>query len=399
MIRLRLTVTTEAPLVLRSSHGGPEFRPPLRHVPGTAVRGALAMEYLRRGGRASDNHFQALFLTDGVSYGPLFPCQDGKCARPLPASAVACKRYGWKHPSSVGDFLLRTEMVNILLESAPYGSADPLAPLQDCEECPDCRSKYPGHLANLRDKIEGYYLEDPFEGVTARTRVLTGVGMSRLTGTAARGFLFSMGAIEEGQTFQGEVRLDGQVGHLQALLAELAPPGGVLRLGSARSRGQGRVRVQSWTPAESAIDPPLERRWEALNEAVRDLCSRYGVPMPEVEYFTLGAESPLILHDACLRQVSPAAIDAQVLGLPSGVERRRVMIKEVIVRGWNAAWGLPKEAMSGADAGSVFLFRTPPSLRTAIQDTLRQLEDHGAGDRRNEGFGRLIACNPFHCRT
>lgn len=399
MIKLDLTITTEAPLVLRGTRGGSQFSPPLRYVPGTALRGALAVEYLRNGGRPTDDHFRALFLSDEVSYGPLFPCKEGKRARPLPASAVACKRYKGEHAASIGDALLRLELTSVLLESPGDGCRAPLATLAAWEGCPDCRDRYPGRLPNLRDRLEGYYVEEPFALVSTHTRLLTGVGMSRRTGTAAHRLLFSMGAIEEGQSFQGEVRLHGEEDRLQALLRELAPPQGTLRLGGARSRGQGHVRVEGWTAAENEAEPPLERRWRAFNEAVRRLWTASGLAPPQEDYFTLGVESPLILRNAWLRPVRPADVDAQALGLPPGVERRRAMLKEVTVRGWNVACGLPKEEMPAADAGSVFLFCAPVSLRASIQERLGQIEGYGAGERRNEGFGRMIACSPFHCRT
>jgi len=387
MIELELTLKTEAPLVLRASRTSTQFTPTLTHIPGTTLRGALALDYLRRGGRPQDDDFQALFLSEAVSFGPLFPGTEKVAGHPLPATAVACKRYRVKHAASVGDALLRLELADVL------GS---LTPLDEWELCLDCQAKYPNSPPNKRDRLTGYYLQQKtFKKITPDVRMLTGVGMSRLTGTAAHGLLFSMEAIEEAQFFKGRMRLYGD--HAAALadrLQELAPVEGELRLGAARSRGQGRVQVTSWQQIE-ARGPSLAERWEALNAVVRRLWDKAD---SQGEYFTLTLGSPLILRGACLRARRSDELDAAALGLPSGVERRRVSLSEVILQGWNAAWRLPKQDTPALGTGSVFLFRVPAEHQAEVLARLPEIEMHGLGERRNEGLGRVRVCDPFHYR-
>jgi len=390
MIELELTLETEAPLVLRASRTSAQFTPVLSYIPGVTLRGALALDYLRQGGQPDDELFRHAFLSKAVSFGPLFPSTREAAGRPLPLSAVACKRYGArKHSHSVGDSLLRLELADIL------GS---LEPLESWEDCPDCREQYPNHPPNKRDRLTGYYLErDDFVKIAPAVRMLTGVGMSRVTGTAAQGILFSMEAIEEGQYFKGRVRVYGDdATGWSNRLQELAPEGKILRLGAARSRGQGRVRVVGWQPAH-VPGPSLAERWKALNAVVRRLWAQYGVE-PEGEYFTLTLESPLILHDDRLHPLRADDMRAEVFGLPAGVERRRFFLNEVVLHGWNAAWRLPKRDTPAFGMGSVFLFRVPAGEQDAILSRLEEIEREGLGKQRHEGFGRVRVCDSFHYR-
>ena len=389
MIELEITLKTESPLVLRASRTSAQFTPTLTYVPGVTLRGALALDYLRNGGRPEDDLFRALFLGGKVSFGPLFPGKGEIAGRPLPLSAVACKRYGAKHKKSVGDSLLRLELADVLRS---------LLPLDNWDSCPDCRSEYPDFPPNKRDRLSGYYLEqEAFETFKPAVRMLTGVGMSRTTGTAAQGILFSMDAIEEGQCFKGRIRFYGnEAEDLSERLKALVPKESILRLGAARSRGQGRVRVVRWQPVNYK-GVSLAERWNALNTAVRGLWAQYGVE-PEGEYFTLTLESPLILRDDCLRPLRPDDLDAGTLGLGAEVERRRVMLNDVTLQGWNAAWHLPKRDTRAFGMGSVFLFRVPAEQRETVQARLQEIEQEGLGERRNEGFGRVRVCDPFHYR-
>jgi CRISPR-associated protein Csx10 len=389
MIELELTLRTEAPLVLRANRTSTQFTPTLTYIPGVTLRGALALDYLRQGGQPNDELFRRIFLSGAVSFGPLFPSANGGSGRPLPLSAVACKRYGAKHSKSVGDSLLRLELADILQS---------LKPVRDWETCPDCQARNPNSPPNKRDRLTGYYLEqDEFATVKPAVRMLTGVGMSRATGTAAQGILFSMEGIEEDQCFKGRVHFYGEeAGGLAEQLKGLAPEESILRLGAARSRGQGRVRVVGWRDVNQA-GPSLAERWDALNEVVRRLWAKYDAE-PEGEYFTLTLESPLILQDGCLRPLRPDGLVAASFGLPAGVERRRVMLNEVLLQGWNAAWRLPKRDTPAFGIGSVFLFRVPAGRRDGVLSRLAEIERTGLGEQRNAGFGWVRVCDPFHYR-
>jgi CRISPR-associated protein Csx10 len=54
--------------------------------------------------------------------------------------------------------------------------------------------------------------------------------------------------------------------------------------------------------------------------------------------------------------------------------------------GWHVPWGLPRPSYIGLMAGSCIVFEVDGSL---MEDTLRQVEQEGLGERRAEGFGEV----------
>jgi len=64
--------------------------------------------------------------------------------------------------------------------------------------------------------------------------------------------------------------------------------------------------------------------------------------------------------------------------------------------GWQELWGLPLMEEYAIDAGSVFLFAVTRPLDDTLARTLCGLEEHGIGQRRAEGFGRICISDPFH---
>jgi hypothetical protein len=139
----------------------------------------------------------------------------------------------------------------------------------------------------------------------------------------------------------------------------------------------------------------LRQRWEDLNKAVRrlwDICDL----VPTGQYFSLTLQSHLAMRDKAgqplLGNIGP--VDFK---FPAEVERCRSVLNAVAVPGWNAVLGLPKADIWALSRGSVLLLRLP--LQTDPGPTLArlaELEQDGGGEHRSEGFGRMIACDPFH---
>jgi len=67
------------------------------------------------------------------------------------------------------------------------------------------------------------------------------------------------------------------------------------------------------------------------------------------------------------------------------------------VLGWNAAWGLPKEMEMAIEKGSAFFFKCDTEQEN-LCELLKQIELRGVGLRREEGFGRVYVCDPFHIK-
>jgi len=371
-----LILQPHAPLALHQTRAGVQYVGTLDAIPGTALRGALAEAYLAEHG-APDDTFRALFLSDQVQYGDLWPSLEGKQTMLLPATAQACKRHGLKHRQSFRDALL-----------------DVWSASGDDRKCPECGESL--------DRVSGYLGHlDPVKPISPSSRLRVSTAIERSTGTVAREMLFTQHTLvgqgasdaREPLLFKGTVRLTDPA--LQNELAHLlqAFP---LFLGAGRSRGLGQVEVKTWS--EAPATEPLAERYQQFNAAVQ----RAGGDASK-RYFSLTLLSHLALRDELLRPVL-GEISPQHFGLPEGVTWVRypgsdqpvLFLSAITVPGWNAAMGLPKPDTVALARGSVLLGQCDAGQEQAVVTRLEQIEAEGVGERRDEGFGRVAVCYPIH---
>jgi CRISPR-associated protein Csx10 len=374
---LEIVLTLQSPVALHRTRTGVQFVETLDYIPGTALRGALAEAYLTKHG-APNNTFRALFLSEQVQYGDLWPSLEGQQVILLPATAQACKRHGLKHDQSFRDSLL-----------------DVWNTLGNDRKCPVCGESL--------DRVSGYLGRlDPVKPISPRSRLRVSTAIERGTGTVAREMLFAqhtlvgLGMPDNRQPllFQGVVRLFDPT--LQSELMRLLQPNVTLFLGAGRSRGLGQVEVKFWS--EAPATEPLAERYQQFNAVAQRAGGEAGK-----RYFSLTLLSHLALRDDLLRPVL-GEITPQHFGLPDGVAWVRypdsdqpvLFLSAITVPGWNAALGLPKPDTVALARGSVLLGQCDAGQEQAALGCLAQIEAKGVGERRNEGFGRVAVCYPIH---
>lgn len=377
-IKMTLSLRLLSPLALHRTRAGVQYVETLDYIPGTALRGALAEAYLAQHGEP-DQIFEALFLSEQVLYGDLWPTIEDGPTTLIPATAQVCKRHGLQHKNSFRDSLLDG------LSSHP---AD--------DKCPHCEEPL--------DKAGGGYLWDiqAVARLQPRSRLRVSTAIERGTGAIAREMLFTqhtlIGSLKDNPKkdlfFQGTLRLADPA--LRDELALLLNTEARLFLGSGRSRGLGEVEIDSWQ--ETVPDDSLPKRWQRFNEMAQQAGGD-----PDKRYFSLTLLSRLALRDELFRPVLNK-IGPGHFGLPNGVEwvcypdssRPVRFVDRVVVAGWNAAMGLPKPDTVALARGSVLLFWCTPSQEQAVLDQLKEIEVEGVGERRNEGFGQITVCYPIH---
>ena len=387
-----LTLKVLTPLVLHRKRAGEQFAPTLDYIPGSTVRGAFAECYLRGDQeRSQDELFKHLFLSDKVFFSDFFPAEGegSHLTRLLPASAMACKRFD-DHKKSLSDCLLWLEMLR-------EWDAPSLEIYHRWKRCPDCMMD---DLEGKRDPVDaGYYLSvERSDRLRVGKRMMANTAIERTTRTAAHGLLFSHEAIEESGVLEGQaVFFRGLILSAEDVgrkLKDLAPKAHKLLVGHGRSRGLGLLRVESWSNPAVEVQS-LRERWQKLNNAIHRLWEQHQRE-PTGQYFSLTLQSHLALRNPAGQPVL-GRISAADLGLPSQATRCRCLLRAESVSGWNAAQGLPKADTWALSRGSVLLFRLPHGADPApVLDRLEALEEEGAGERRAEGLGRMIACDPFH---
>jgi CRISPR-associated protein Csx10 len=344
-----ITFTLEArqPLLLTSLQGDPNSSVSFDYIPGSVIRGALIGRYRAAqlaGGPIdpSDPTSGRLFF-DGSTrflngYG-LAP--DGSRSLPLPRSLARDKE---SDDDKLYDLSIDPAEGRPMIPSKlTYGVFDRRGSVQPVSVARRVK------IHNQRDRAYG-------------------------RGVEGSGALFRYEAIAAGQRFGAAVLCDADQ---DAAVVEALLRDAVLRLGGSRNAGYGEAAV---------VELQRNDGWHELG----------GPPGGRALGMTLRVT---LLSDMFARDseggaaLEPPRDDlVQLLG----VREARILMDHsfraaVVHGGFNRTWGLPLPQRSAIAAGSVFTL----SCDTApTPEAVARLEWHGLGERRAEGFGRVVIAGP-----
>ena len=420
MPRYKIVLEAGGPLLLGDSLPVGNVQRSRPFVAGSVLRGSLAKAILsplglwRHSGRSVKDApmpeaFRQVFLLEEGAFGFLYPVrQNWQKAKevdafPLPLTAQTCKSHkGFKSARGHGVF---DRLLHALRREAGRMSDW----LMGCPEvgCGERLERLRGY--GVREKADD---RGTYEQTKIGVRTFVRVGLNRLTETAEERILYTLEALVPGSGGGNDKKDGGQslcfVGHwrmaedpwqalMELLAVNLPAEDGCysLCIGTARSRGMGRVRLHLLS--EPSFRSPLKERLEAFQ-----LVDKAGQWLDaEHVYFALTLRSPLLLFDTQGRpttDVTPELLENYVGDVPGDLEslRRASVIEQETWSGWSAAWGLPKPVTPAIAAGSVLAFRAPQKVRTEVETFLGRVEEEGLGERRAEGWGEVVACDPFH---
>lgn len=368
-----IEVRANSPLAFSSRHFVSNEIDTLDYIPGSAFRGAIADKLSRELGY---DHltFKEIFIDRKVKLGNLYLLKE-KQGFPIPKSAKTCKYLKGFRSHGVIDFLLPTVKYK-LREST---SALP-------KVCPICKAPL--------DTFDGFYTSTGKE-IGPTKRLITRTAIDDRTLTAREGFLYAMEIIEEDQEFYGILDADSVVikdGELKYKNTTLLRKGETFWVGSGKTRGLGRIEIGKIENLEDRfsqelIPGNLEKRFNNLQEKLSPL---------NIEGFSITLYSDAIIMDKFLRYKS--YIDGQYLEEEFNLNNVKLICafnstREIL--GWNAAWQVPKEKELAIEKGSTFFFKCDAGQKNLLE-TLKRIEIEAVGLRREEGFGRVYVCDPFH---
>lgn len=416
-----------SPLALRADHAAKGSRT-MEYISGTVLMGGLASVHRLLHPLDTDD-FEALFLNEQVLYPNLYPAMFGDRGMqaldlpvyPFPRTARTCKRFsGFQHKfededkdderHGVRDSLLDWAMFKLNNPSsevsdpqAVAGLIDELETYKSCQQPRGTRT-----CLETMDEMEGYYRredDEPYHMITAESahgamRLQTYTGINRELGTVEESILYNREVFEEGSRFWGMAKLpdDEELVEKFKKLVKEASDGGLLRVGTGRTRGLGKIKIVANTQNNETLDT-FKARLLAFHQALEKRAKARGVQLSYPFYFALTLHSPLILADESLRYYGRVAGEAlaKEVSLPEGSFK---LVYEAAggqrVAGWNELWGMPRTAEYAIDSGSVFLFASALEAEDTWLQRLFALEEAGMGRRRAEGFGRVCFSDPFH---
>ena len=387
---LAIEVTLQSPMTAGGRKPTGQAVEAVQYVRGGLIRGAIAKAWLAAPENGEpDADFQQLFLSDeGGIFRNCYPA-----ANVLPATAVGCKDF----PGFLSEGVSEAHGIfDTLLEQLASEHANWLV----SPNCPHCGGRVEAQTGFYAQRNDATY-----ERKTVNTRLLTRVAINRHRKVAEEGLLYHLTAIDTVVTESGTGRLHGSArvpSRLASRVAETLQKQ-VHRLGGGTSRGLGCVHVK----VQQCEHPDaLAQRIRDFNALLQEIWEAYRhLPSVEMEtlestYFSidLQADTLLTAEDGWQRSmVLNAPMLQQITGCDTPVKLVRSFASYDYVSGWNAAWGLPKETALVTRMGSVFVFHTPDI--DAWMPVLKTLEEQGIGARREEGFGQMLVCAPFHLRT
>lgn len=382
----------------------------LNYIPGSSIMGAMAEGHLKMKPGAGEE-FREFFLAGRISFGNAYPADisDSGAGRPLqdtslpvrslPLTALSCKRFpGFRYQSAAAQE--RHGVTDSLLNWTLFALSGELelGVLNGIARCDYHGSR--GRCGEPMERLEGFYRRGHARNqiglAEPRSQFITRVGLNYATGTAHQGILYSREVIPRGSRFWGQLVLDEDMELFSAFerfVRELSVEG-LFRLGSNRTRGLGMVSVTELEVMGGDTIQELEARAVSFDRILRETARSAGIPTPDAFYLPLTLLSDAIITDPLGRY--RGSIDGEYLAEEWNIAGTRLVFSATAyhrVSGWNSLWGLPREDMLALAMGSVFVlaFAQPPDFAL-----LYQIEGHGVGCRRAEGFGRLAIAEPFH---
>ncbi len=396
-----LKIIPEEPLVLGSARPDAQFLATQTYIPGRLLRGAWA-EWLKMQGKEDG---EILSHVEKLHIGNFFPAvDDGRLlhALPLPLTAMTCKH----EPGFRSAFLQHHRghgVVDALLPQLAYhllreAGAQMTVPFAlTCVQC-DGRME-------LAEGFYGVYEAHGkvgYEQFRPRYHVQTKVALSRFRRASQFQMLYTVNALapeapavlrKSGHsqvTFLGRVYGDGKA------LQELKDALNHVAIGALHTRGYGRIRVEETDPPQR---PGLKERIKTFNRLLTDLwqdlkrlaANPNKLPeKPDGLYFSVDLLSPGVFVNHGLPELIPELHIHEKSLRPIWWATRPDMAS-----GWSTAWGLPKPTSLAVRMGSVYVYRWDGDLDELLP-VLQRLEAEGLGLRRDEGFGEVLVCHPFH---
>lgn len=344
-----------APAIITIPGGDPNSSSTLSYIPGTVVRGATATAL---GDPLDDNsrkqEFHDLVLGGTVRYLNAYPVVNGRRALPTPVS-LRRNKDDTEHIQEVTDLvayerLPDEELIAIGKEFITIGDAQPAL----------YNPKISSRIHNQRDREKGR----AWKGKDGKTH----------------GAIFTFEYLDSDQMFEGLIQLraeqDKELDLIESRMKVLL--GGSLLVGRSRRSGYGGMASVEWDSSRSREVPGAGM--EVLGPLSRDIAQN--------DQFRLLLSSACIVRNPTTGQPDPAAlVDMIVTRFNNRVEVVRKVWTFETAGGFNRKWRLELPQTFAVSSGSVFVLKANQAISL---NELHEIEHEGFGERKGEGYGRLL---------
>lgn len=374
---LRYTLTLQAPAIVTTLSGDPSSSTTQPFIPGGALRGVLAGELLNRGVSADSSDFRRLILEGEVRFLHAYPANGS--GRSLPAPIP------WRKVKGMAGTLAHDL-------TAYTGQVDPETEFDasdDGELSVDPVETWPtASLVRVEFPFLGFS-GSTTRGLTVRTDARSHQQRDRVKGRSwktthddgseeAHGALFAYECLEPGQSFHGLIQVIGDskseteaiIGQITEILNQRQ-----VAVGRSRRAGYGGAATISFDTTEEH-----ETLWGDVQQN----------DVPADSLFRVYLLSACIARDPFTGQLDPCALPGLLMkrfGSEALVSVERTLWDFETIGGFNRKWQLEVPQALSVKAGSILILKAKQAIPAAA---LRQIEHDGFGERRIEGFGRLL---------
>lgn len=346
-------VTLLEPTLVTALQGDPNSAVAFDYLPGSVLRGIMIGKYLKsRAADASDGKLQRLFFDGTTRYLNAYPLDVyDRPGLPVPASWQQVK----DNEGEIFDFAIEPQ---------------------------DDRQQWQLVTVPFYTQLgEDVWLIRPARNVAVHTQRTARFGrayrptssnqagsssVSLLDADEIVGAVYRYDALAAEQTFQAAIICDHDADE-QTLRDFIS---GRVTLGGARSGGYGRSEINLITNDNPNDETPVDAEDGPEGKLIVTL------------------HSDVLLRDARGQFAVNPELLRQVLGKHLGVELEleNAFLGAKPIGGFNRKWGLPLPQALSVSMGSVLIFKDPDCDHTLLDD----LEARGIGERRAEGFGRIV---------
>jgi CRISPR-associated protein Csx10 len=348
-----LSFELDAPAIITGPSADPNSVMTETYIPGSSVRGAVATRVMQE----SPDLLDELVLSERISYLNAYPAIGEKRALPVPHS-------------------YRKEKYDV-------NAVHDLAGL-NYEDWPD------EQLEPFHYEYVNYTAADRY-GINTKTSSQLHHQQDRKAGRPlgeeeGRGTVFVYQYIERGQSFIGLIAVRGEneseIDNLVRGIRDTIKD----RIFVGRSRRAsygGNARITLKEPVNREI--PMTGMTGVVTENIE-----------KGEILRVVMLSDAVIRNRQSGQIDPSYLsDELVFAIGERVKVVRKYTSSRIAGGYNRKWGLPLPQSQVAAAGSVVVLKTKDAIPF---DDLMRIEHKGIGERKTEGFGRLVFLRPAPSR-
>ncbi len=339
MIAVTYRIHLNEPAIFSTLDGDPNSAVSYPYIPGSAVRGLVIGLMLREHDPAFEldaaaDGYHRVFFSPATRYLNAYPEINGARSLPVPATWTQPKYRTSEQPDAITDSAL-------VDADTPKSSAK-------------------------QKNLSGFTVVEGAAAHIYQPQITFNVHTVRARRDAGEQQVFRYEALADGQTFIGVILCasDEDAHYLHNLLL----PHTGITLGGSRTAGYGRATLS---------DVQIVPDWAevALPEQIA----------PEL---ILTCASDILLRDEN-GVYRPTLAVLQTHLKAKGIETKveAVSLKTVWVGGFNRKWGLPLPQTIAIERGSVFRLT---GITPADREALQRLLSEGLGERREDGFGRVV---------